>query len=236
MPARRRLSGNRRAGSRRGRTPYRSTRSGQVMTQTMEIERQTMLRPQPVINDIKWPRPSNGIAMKPYTFYATSVGGNITTSTTVVSGGALTFILSDLPDASSLANVFDQFRILSVKVDFMLLGATNASTGPPGYIQTAIDNNDAVAPTTATDLAQYETFQVVPIGQYFERVLTPSIALPAYTGTLFNGFVPRTKQWVDTNSPNTLHYGIKYFIPVIPTSVYTIQPIRHYQIQFRMMH
>jgi len=175
------------------------------------------------------------IAGKITTVYSNAVRGNITSSTTVVSGGAITFILQDLPKFASYANIYDQYRILSVRVNFLVLGATNPASGPPGYIQTAIDYDDAVVPTTANDLVNYDTLQTTPIGQFFQRTLQPRSAIAAYSG-VFTSFGNKWGQWYDTASSSVIHYGIKYFIPVIPTSVYTIQPTACYQVQFRSTH
>jgi len=199
-----------------------------------EMEKQQMLRPTPFVYDTRISVPKKTVG-KIHTFYASAVRGNITTSTTVPSAGAITFILQDLANFTDYTNLFDQYRILAVKVEFIMLGSTNPLTGPPGYIQTALDYDDATTPGSANELMQYDSVQVVPIGQYFERSVRPRSAVAMYSG-VFTSFGNKYAQWCDSASSSVIHYGIKYYIPIIPTFVYTIQPIAHYQIQCRSIH
>lgn len=217
---------------RRGRK-RRTPRPSPPNPQMVEIERQQQLRPSPTVPDrpMQYPKKLNKI----HNFRVSASRGAITTSTTIPAAGAITFILQDYPAFSDLVNLFDQYRILEVKVDFIMGGTTNPLTGPPGIVFTAIDFNDATAPTSVNDLVQYESFQAVPVGQYFERVVRPRSAVAAYSG-VFTSFGNVYGMWYDTASSSVIHYGIKYFIPAIATSVYTINPIAHYLIQCRSLH
>jgi hypothetical protein len=221
---------------RRGRKRPYTARAQQASAnrELMEMEKQQMLRPTPFTYDTKISVPRR-ICGKLHTFYASAIRGNILSSTTVPSAGAINFILADLNNVSDYTNLFDQYRILAVKLEFIMLGSTNPLTGPPGYIQTAIDYDDVTTPGSANELMQYDTVQVAPIGQYFERTLRPRSAPAMYSGA-FTSFGNVYAQWLDSASPSVQHYGIKYYIPIIPTSVYTIQPIAHYQIQCRSIH
>jgi hypothetical protein len=199
----------------------------------LSIEKQQMVRPRPTLEDfaIRTPKTDKRV----HNFYLAASRGSITTSTTLPSAGAITFILQDLPAFSDITNLFDQYRILSVRVEFVMGGATNPLTGPPGIMATALDYDDANTPASLNELVQYETCQVVPIGQYFERTVKPRSALAAYSG-VFTSFANVYGQWYDAVSSSVQHYGIKYYIPAVPTSVYTIQPIAHYHIQCRSTH
>jgi len=197
------------------------------------MEKQQMVRPMPTLPDPvqRVPRTANRIV----DFYLSAVRGAISSSTTVPAAGAITFILQDLPAFSDLTNLYDQYRILSVRVEFVMTGATNPLTGPPGIFTTAIDYNDANSPASINELMQYESVQVVPIGQYFERTLKPRSAVATYSG-VFTSFGNVYGQWLDAASSSVIHYGIKYFIPAVPTSVYTFSPIAHYHVQCRSTH
>lgn len=199
----------------------------------MEIEKQQMLRPSPVVPDAPMRVPRS--LSKVHNFYLSASRGAITTSTTIPAAGAITFILQDLPTYTDLVNLFDQYRILCVKVDFIMGGTTNPNTGPPGLVFTSLDYNDATAPASINEMVQYESSQVVPIGQYFERTVRPRSAVAAYSG-VFTSFGNVYGQWYDASSSSVIHYGIKYFIPAISTSVYTLQPVAHYHIQCRSTH
>jgi hypothetical protein len=198
-----------------------------------EMMKQQMLRPMPTQPDVRWIVPKRDKEI--HNFYLSASRGAITTSTTIPSAGALTFILQDLPAYTELTALYDQYRIMKVKVEFIVTGATNPLTGPPGLILTALDYNDATTPASVNELVQYETVQSVPVGNYFERTLQPRSAVAAYSG-VFTSFANVYAQWIDTASSSVVHYGIKYYIPAIATSVYTISPIAHYHVQCRSLH
>jgi hypothetical protein len=111
--------------------------------------------------------------------------------------------------------LFDQYKIENVTVKFMW--NTNSSTVPSGGITAtglgqygfAVDRNDATAPSTRAGYEAYGDLVVKRQDQISEVSFRPQFAVAAYTG-LFTGYASKTG-WVDCDSPNVQHYGLKYF-------------------------
>jgi hypothetical protein len=87
----------------------------------------------------------------------------------------ISFDLSLAPDAPSYAQVFDQFRVAQISVDFYLGGGTGMT------IATAIDYTDAVVPTSLLQVSQYET-ALVSSGTFFNRTYAPKYSVLSSTG------------------------------------------------------
>lgn len=152
---------------------------------------------------------------KVYTLQQSFVGPMISGSSTGETDGNLTLNLSSLPDASSLAAIFDTYRFVAVKMTFQPTSA-NSSTAIGTQIYTAIDYDDNNA-TAISQLVQYDTLKVAPLGVYFERTFKPRVANALYSGA-FTSFGQQQNQWIDTVSNTVQQYGIKWGIPIAVNS------------------
>lgn len=133
--------------------------------------------------------------------------GNVETT------GAASFALSDLPSYTDFTSLFDQYRICQITARFLpgvsLFGASTTTTDIPD-LHTAVDLDDDTAPATVDTLRQFATHQVTPNQQYVERVWTPRFAVATYSGTFTSYSLAPSGQWIDSNSPGVLHYGVKW--------------------------
>lgn len=132
---------------------------------------------------------------------------------------SIKFLLSDLPQASTLGSLFDAYRINRVVISFTpMLGAytgingvSAASTGTfdePLY--TVLDRDDISVPTSLSQLEEYESLKMTPSYRKHKRVFTPAIAAEVYKASgVTNGYSQKYKQWIDIASNDTDHYGIK---------------------------
>jgi hypothetical protein len=151
-----------------------------------------------------------------YRFTQSFIAANVTTSSTIETDSSYVFSLSQLPNATSLAAVFDRYRIIQCKLAFFPYATeavlTSGTTAGPCY--TVLDYDDANS-TTIANLLSYDNLKIAPIGTYFERVLTPRAAVAAFSGSVFTSFAQApSRQWMDVASPNIQYYGVKVGLPV----------------------
>jgi len=123
--------------------------------------------------------------------------------------GAYYFYLGQLDQASTVAAMFDQYRILQVAVNFEAIFNVWASTtsGSTGQLYTALDYDDASS-TSISVLRQKETCVTHSATSSVRRVLSPRFAVAGYSGT-FASYV-NTKGWIDSAYPNVQHYAVKF--------------------------
>jgi len=165
-------------------------------------------------------RPDVAIRSKPkseriYSFTQAYVGPNITTSSTIETDGAFTFSLSQLPNATSFAALFDRYRIRQARVTFNpnAVEGTLTSGVTAGPIYTVLDYDDPT-PITIANLVNYDNLKTAPAGAFFERTLTPRVALAAYSGVFTSFAQGNPNQWIDVASPSVQYYGIKFGLPI----------------------
>jgi hypothetical protein len=168
-------------------------------------------------------RPDVQIRSKPkrdriYPFTQAYVGPSITAPN---AGGEtdsqISFTLADLPNATSLASVFDRYRIRQARVSFLPVTNQNDITGIIGSatIYTAIDYTDS-GPTTINNIVNYDNLKVSNSGAFFERILTPRASIPTIDSSGPNSVSqPSSSQWFDTSSPGVLYNGLKVAITQI---------------------
>lgn len=135
--------------------------------------------------------------------------------------GAISFALSDLANYTELTALYDQYRIMEVRVQFAPLAASfGESTSSSAYptVFTVIDMDDDALPASIDVLKQYDTCQVTPNGSAFERIIHPRSALAAYSGTFTSYAQSPYGQWLDIASPGILYYGLKWGASPVTTA------------------
>jgi len=158
----------------------------------------------PLVRDVTLPRLKKN---KVYTFMDT-VTSTLTGSGTVEVDGSITWTLSALGNNSAYTGLFDAYRIIGVRAQFMPLDTS--STG--NYISTVLDYDDSSS-TNSGALLQYDTLKMSPANQFFERSLVPRAATAVYSGAFTSFGQTNVNQWVDIASPSVVYYGIKFAIP-----------------------
>lgn len=144
---------------------------------------------------------------------------------------ALKFLASDLPQYTSLAALYDTYKINKLVVKFVpqINSLTAVSTAgslvsaPQEFMSTVIDYDDATLLTNYTDALQYQTFKETPTYKIHKRVITPKLSMSAFktSGTTI-GYVQKSKQWVDAAYGDVEHYGLKGSIQSNTNSVQQI--------------
>jgi len=126
---------------------------------------------------------------------------------------ALGFQLNDIPQYTTFTSLFDQYKILKVKVTFrpilnvMDMHSATAALGYPQTFVTLVDYDDATAPTSLDYCREYQSSVQRDFYKSFSITLKPKITLAAYSGT-FTSYASTTG-YIDVASPAVQHYGVK---------------------------
>lgn len=122
---------------------------------------------------------------------------------------------SILPQWSTFASLYDEYRIFGMKVQFTPSIATSFPGTNINLHYSVIDYDDVGSPPNASALRQYQTLKIRRGTKAFSRYIKPrftAAALPSVSGTTVT---PRsTLGWLNTtNGGETVqHYGLKGWI------------------------
>lgn len=155
--------------------------------------------------------------------------------------GALSFKLSDLPNYTDYSNLYDEYRIKAVRVDFV--PATNGSAFTYNGVgvselsipalYTWIDTDDNTAPTTVASGQQFQTFKCHGLmSQMRTRWLVPEVSTALYSGA-FTSYGQLKNQWIDNNSTSVVHFGLKYALINGTTNGGAFDAVATYYMEFR---
>ncbi|QDJ95220.1 capsid protein [Capybara virus 7_cap1_536] len=124
-----------------------------------------------------------------------------------------TFALSTLPNYTEFTSLFDQYKIVALKVLFLPRVDNNPAVSTttnfnPGNIYYAIDYDDSIT-TDVNAILQYQGHKIVRGDQPFSvYIRSPKVANAIYSGTAFTSY-GNTTAWLDVASPSVPHYGLK---------------------------
>lgn len=141
------------------------------------------------------------------------------------------FTLGMLPDYAEFTTLFDQYKISGVKLRITPYStAQMAQTGVGTannqtlsvLMHSVLDHDDYTAPAAGTTginaLRQYRTYKtrnfLARNGQPINIWLRPRIATAAYGSGVFSSYANSKPLWIDCDSINVEHYGIKYICEV----------------------
>jgi len=136
----------------------------------------------------------------------------LTQSGSVPVSVALNSQIGQLNQYSTLASIFDQYRIDEIEVWLTPLKNSAAVSIISGQLATVIDYDDAT-PLASFGLALEYPNAVVTncaIGHY--RRYVPRIANAVYGSAAFGSFGNSNPQWLDIASSTIEHYGVKVVV------------------------
>jgi hypothetical protein len=125
------------------------------------------------------------------------------------------FNLGLIPGMSDFTNLFDQYRIVSVRMIWRPT-ATSNNVGDSADKQipdlfSVEDANDGIVPTNSSSLLQYQTFRCERMDHEITRTIYPRTAVATYANGVVNGYSLQDEPvWVDIANPSVQHYGIKW--------------------------
>lgn len=193
------------------------------------------------------------IRQMPQTFSQQSglsnVGGSSSAAQLIQSGStavyfSIGFELSDLTQVSTLAALFDQYRIERVKVHFKsrnnavsVFNTASPNGGVPS-VYIVVDRDDATAFTSMSDPLQYDNVQSFSGEEDASVELVPSLTPAVFASGAFSGYTtsPAPSHWIDIANTSVPAYGIKGALgplAVSTTSAWTWDVSAEYIISFR---
>lgn len=151
--------------------------------------------------------------------------------------GAFTFTLQDLPAYTEFTNLYDQFRILGVRLQMKLNvspDAQTASTSNYPVLYYVRDYDDNTAPTTTSEINQYANLKkkVLRPNSFVNIYLKPAVLVQTYETSVATGYSPKWKQWIDCTDSATQYFAMKYYIDGL-WSRYEVDVHSTYYLQFR---
>lgn len=172
-------------------------------------------------------RPDNA----PYTVVQeTELTSIFSTSTTVPVFYATYFTANQLDQFSSLAAVFDQYRIDEIEL-WMVGNNVVSSENSNGLLCTVVDFDDAVALGTFAQAQDYNNAMTTAMGVQHYRRFAPHAATATYSGT-FTSYGNVESPWIDASSGSVQHYGFK--VAATTTSIICgFNLIIRYKLSFR---
>ena len=136
------------------------------------------------------------------------------------------FTLDMLAQYTDLTNIADQYKISNVELRFQYnasdiagqpIGASAPATIP--ILKYVVDYDDA-ALETVTALQAKMGLKTKPLtdGKFHSVRLSPRVAAAVYGTSLANAYAIPKPQWLDAQTSNTPHYGLKGYIENLPLS------------------
>lgn len=131
--------------------------------------------------------------------------------------GKLSFKLSDLPNYSEFASLFDQYTIRGIKLR-IVPNYTSADANPLSSIvkapnlHTCLDFDDDSLATGVTDLMEYPTYKMTQGHRIHARYFKPAVATMVYNTSTTSGYGQKKNVWLDCVNASIPHYGLLYYI------------------------
>lgn len=144
---------------------------------------------------------------------------DLTVNSLTQTAGGLSFKLSNLPEYTEFTFLFDQYRIMAAKVEFVPVFTGN-DTNPltsvlyMPNVHSVIDYTESNTPGTLSELMQYSNYKRTRGNSIHKRYLKPAIAASNYETLAASSYTPKWGQWVTTESGDaaTPFFGLKYWI------------------------
>jgi len=145
---------------------------------------------------------------KPYVVVQESELTSIfSTSTSIPVFYATYFTANQIDQFSSLAAVFDQYRIEEIEL-WMVGNNVVSAENSNGLLCTVVDYDDAVALGTFALMQDYSNAVTSPMGVQHYRRFVPHAAVAMYSGS-FTSYGNVEAPWIDCSSGSVQHYGFK---------------------------
>lgn len=130
---------------------------------------------------------------------------------------AFNFSLSDLPNYTEFTNLYDNYKINAVKVNFYPKITESVSTGsvnnPDATVRflSVIDYNDSTPPLSVQELRDYKTCKASSILRPKSRYI--------YKPKIVDSSSTVRSAWIATSSPSTNWFGLKVAIDPTTTAM-----------------
>lgn len=171
-------------------------------------------------------RPSRLSYGTQYSFKRTMHAGQVLVSQTDDAGttylgysGAYTFKLSDLPNYTEFTNLYDQYKITGIAIEFrptfsgldLNFSANSANGTLIPDIRSVVDLDDDTPIANENELLQYQNIKWTRGTKVHRRYFKPKFATEIFRTALTTGYRP-SQGYLDTSYPEIPHYGFKVWI------------------------
>jgi len=147
--------------------------------------------------------------------------------------------LNQVPSSSDFTGLYDQFKILAMKLTLIPRGTSSDITpvgtaaGQSVGVFSVIDYDDNNNLTSISQACQYENMKMTRSHQVHTRYFKPRIQAPAVASAGVQNAV-NTRGWLDIATGGDVnHYGIKYALQIAPNSVQTFDLKVDYYLAFK---
>jgi hypothetical protein len=199
----------------------------------------------------RYKRPNNKITQAVFRYYDnTTIENKVDSSNNGVAvAGHVAHSLSDCLGSSPYINLFAQYRVNRVKIQFipetgnrMTLSQTSATTALAAGRPLFCSVPNKVATSFPQDMEQAlstSSCKYHPMGRYHSRMFTPVTFDQVYRSESSSqpAFNPEYKQWISTNMPNIAQHGLSWVISAsdghIPSGFYKYRIITTMYCQFK---
>jgi hypothetical protein len=154
------------------------------------------------------------------------VGALIRQNTSSDVFASFAFALADVSNNASLGALFDQYRI--ERIQFRLrsrnIALFVANQASPNYSSVSplivVDRDDNTAPTTLSELKQYDNCVQISGSDSIDIIFEPSITPSVFSGGAFSGYSVDDSGnfWLDMANTGIPHYGLKIGLPALVAS------------------
>lgn len=131
--------------------------------------------------------------------------------------------LSQVPNISDFTGLYDQYKILAMKVTLIPrgnqsdIGTASASVAQSVGVFSVIDYDDNTNLTSISQACQYQNMKMTRSHQVHTRYFKPRIMTSVLSNVSTANSV-NTRGWIDINDTQVNHYGIKYALQISPNS------------------
>lgn len=145
------------------------------------------------------------------------------------------FKLSDLPDYTEFTNLFDEYRILRIKLYFIpsIHTQNNNNSYLVPWFLTAVDKDDASAPASYSAMLQYPGCKISTMQRKHYVSFSPRVATAVYGGPATTSYGSKS-MYLDCGSPGVPHYGLKIGVGnSLTAGIYGYHIFAKYVVSFR---
>ena len=137
--------------------------------------------------------------------------------------GAFQFSLSQAANVSEITNLFDNYRIVKVKLLFNftansvdMQAGVGATQSQLPIMHSCYDPDDNTMPASRTSVLENGYCQTRRLDKQFSVTVVPRAQQSVVGGGASGGGLLPTGTWLDSNSPAIKHYGLKFWIDQFP--------------------
>ena len=212
----------------------------------MPAKRNYKKRKNPRYNRRQW-KPKMSMALRPDYSTIAYTGDQVISSTNLLEyTNSITFQFAQITNYTYYAQLWDQYRINYVKVEFIPTMATvvnrpyddtttpNINTVTP-LLFAVIDRDDSNT-QNSLEIKARQGHRFCKATQHMKWSFSPSTLTPVYAGSVssFGYKVNLNKQWLDMGNTGVVHFGLKYALETqSPNGTYSYRIRKTFYISLR---